>query len=361
MIYWLLFELGIDPRFTNVFKYQSFRSGLAALTAFIFVIFLGPKFIARMKAKQFGQAIRSDGPKSHLKKTGTPTMGGLLIIGALVFSTLLWGDLSNHYLIAILFLSIAFTAIGFLDDYLKVIRKDPKGLASRWKFLLQIVFALMTAIAIQFVQEGWSGQGILYFPFLKDFTLNIGLWYIGLTTLVIVASSNAVNLTDGLDGLAIGPCIVCCASFFLLTYLGGNLKFSDYLQIPYVPQLGELTVFCSAALGGAIAFLWFNSYPAEIFMGDVGSLSLGAILGTLAVLSKNELLFIILGGIFVFETVSVILQVASFKLTGKRIFRMAPIHHHFELKGWSEPKVIVRFWIISFALAVIALSTLKLR
>jgi len=361
MLYWLLYSFEHEFSFFNVFRYISFRSGMAAITAFLFVLFLGKPFIWLIRRKQYGQAVRDDGPQSHLKKQGTPTMGGVLIVLGLSVGTLLWGDLSNSYIWALLIITWAYALIGLIDDYKKVIKKDPKGLASRWKFRLQVVFGVVAAIILFHSQDGWSGQGLVFFPFFKNFTVDLGTWYIAFTVLAIVGSSNAVNLTDGLDGLAIGPSIVCAAAFFVLVYLGGNAVFANYLQIPHVPGIGELSIFCASMLAAGVAFLWFNTYPAQIFMGDVGALSLGGALGALATASKNEFLLVILGGIFVIETLSVIIQVASFKLTGKRVFKMAPLHHHFELLGWPEPKVIVRFWIISFVLAIAALSTLKLR
>lgn len=361
MLYWLLYSLESEYSIFNVFRYITFRSGMAALTAFLFVICFGRPFIDLIRRKQYGQAVRDDGPQTHLKKKGTPTMGGVLIIGGLSIGTLLWSDLSNMNVWLILAITWFYAGIGYLDDYFKVIRKDPKGLASRWKFRFQVISALIVAVGLYKIQAGWAGQGLLFFPFFKNFTLNLGAWYIAFTVFVIVGASNAVNLTDGLDGLAIGPSIMNGACFFGLCYLGGNAVFANYLQIPHVPGIGELGVYCASLVAAGVAFLWFNTYPAQIFMGDVGALSLGGAFGALAVASKNELLLVILGGVFVLETVSVILQVASFKLTGKRIFKMAPIHHHFELIGWPEPKVIVRFWIISFILGILALSTLKLR
>lgn len=361
MLYWLFYDQEHIWSAFNVFRYITFRSGMAALTALLFVLFCGQPFIRYIRRKQYGQAVRSDGPQAHLKKEGTPTMGGVLIVAGLSLGTLLWADLSNIYVWALLAITWLYALIGWLDDYKKVIRRDPKGLASRWKFRLQVIGALVVSLLLYRAQDGWGGQGHLYVPFFKNFFFNLGPWYIAFTVLTIVGASNAVNLTDGLDGLAIGPSIVCAASFFILTYLGGNVVFANYLQIPHVPGIGELAVFCASVMAAGMAFLWFNTYPAQIFMGDVGALSLGGALGALAVASKNEFLLVILGGIFVLETLSVILQVASFKLTGKRIFKMAPLHHHFELLGWPEPKVIVRFWIISFVLAVAALSTLKLR
>lgn len=354
MLYWLFDSF-------NLFRYITFRSGMAALTSLLFVLFFGKAYIRLIERKQYGQAVRSDGPQAHLKKEGTPTMGGVLIVAGLSLGTLLWSDLRNPYVWCLLVITWVYALIGWLDDYKKVIRRDPKGLASRWKFRLQVITGLFVAIAMYHIQDDWIGQGRLFVPFFKSFSFDLGAWYIALTVLTIVASSNAVNLTDGLDGLAIGPSIVCAASFFVLCYLGGNAVFAGYLQIPHVPGIGELAVFCASMMAAGVGFLWFNTYPAQIFMGDVGALSLGGALGALAVASKNEFLLVILGGIFVLETLSVILQVISFKSTGKRIFKMAPLHHHFELLGWQEPKVIVRFWIISFVLAIAALSTLKLR
>ncbi len=364
MLYSLLYALSDEFKLFNVIRYLSFRSGLAAVTSLLFVIVAGGPFIAWMKQRQFGQAIRTEGPQSHLKKGGTPTMGGLLIIVGSLLGTLLWSDLTNIYVWALCLILVVFGMVGFLDDYMKIIKKDPEGLASRWKFRLLFVGAMLVSFMIYVgadAQGVGGGQGALYFPFFKNLSLQMGPYYMLLSVLVMVGTSNAVNLTDGLDGLAIGPCIVNCAVFFILCYLGGSAVFAKYLQIPHVPGVGELAILCAALLGGGVAFLWFNAYPAQIFMGDVGALALGGALGALAVVSKNEILLILLGGVFVLETVSVILQVLSFKLRGKRIFRMAPIHHHFELMGWPEPKVIVRFWILSFILAIAALGTLKLR
>jgi len=357
----LLYSLADEFKIFNVLRYLSFRSGLAAVTSLVFLIIAGGPFIEWMKLRQFGQAIRQDGPQSHLKKIGTPTMGGVLILAGTFLGVLLWSDLTNFYVWALLLVLLIFGLVGFLDDYMKIIRKDPRGLASRWKLRLLFLGATLVSFIVYATSDGLASQGQLYFPFFKNLTLDLGPYYILLSVLVIVGASNAVNLTDGLDGLAIGPCIVNCAAFFILCYLGGNAVFAKYLQIPHVPGLGELVVVCAALLGGGVAFLWFNAYPAQIFMGDVGALALGGALGTLAVISKNEILLVLLGGVFVLETVSVILQVLSFKIRGKRIFRMAPIHHHFELLGWPEPKVIVRFWILSFILAIAALGTLKLR
>ncbi len=362
MLYWLFTEFFMSVPAFNVFRYITFRSGMAALTAFLIVLVFGRQYIRWIRNKQYGQAVRDDGPQSHLKKKGTPTMGGLLIIVGLSLGTLLWADLSNTYIWCFLLVTWLFGLVGWLDDYYKVIRKDPKGLASRWKLRYLFIGSLIVAMGLFRAQDSFDSiQGILYFPFFKHLTLDLGAWYIVFTVLVLVATSNAVNLTDGLDGLAIGPSVVCAAAFFVFCYLAGNTVFASYLQIPHVPQIGEGAIFCAAVMAAGIAFLWFNTYPAQIFMGDVGALALGGAIGALAVATKNEILLVILGAVFVFETLSVILQVISFKLTGKRIFKMAPIHHHFELSGWAEPKVIVRFWIISFVFAVLALSTLKLR
>lgn len=361
MLSWLLLSLESHASFLNVFRYITFRSGMAAVTGLLVVLFFGHAFIRLIKRLQYGQAVRDDGPQSHLKKQGTPTMGGLLIVAGFSLGTLLWADLTNIQVWMVLLVSWGYALVGFLDDYFKVIRKDPKGLASRWKFRLLVFFALIVSVVLYKSQDGSPLQGQLFFPFLKDLVVNLGPWYMALSVLVLVGTSNAVNLTDGLDGLAIGPAILCAGAFFILAYLGGNFVFSSYLQIPHVPGAGELAVFCAAMLGAGVGFLWFNTYPAQIFMGDVGALSLGGAIAALAVATKNEFLLVILGGIFVIETVSVIVQVVSFKITGKRVFRMAPLHHHFELMGWPEPKVIVRFWIVSFVLTVLALSALKLR
>ena len=343
-------------------RYISVRSGLAALSSFLFVLILGPYFIRFIQRRQFGQAVRLDGPQSHLKKEGVPTMGGFLILGGAIFGSLLWMDWSNFYLWAVIGLTMSYCLIGGYDDYLKVVRRDPEGLSSRWKFRAQYIFALVFMVAMyRYEASNTELAGEVYFPFFKNLILHLGPWTIPFGVFVLVANSNAVNLTDGLDGLAIGPCIVCFAAFFLLCYLGGHVNFAKYLQIPYVPKLGELTIFCASVFAAGIGFLWFNTYPAQIFMGDVGSLSLGGAIAALAIASKNEILLLILGGVFVVEALSVIMQVMSFKLTGKRIFKMAPLHHHFELMGWAEPKVIVRFWIISYVFAVLALGSLKLR
>jgi phospho-N-acetylmuramoyl-pentapeptide-transferase len=361
MLYWLLLKLQPQLSFLNVFRYITFRSGMGALTSFLVVILCGRPFIEWVKLRQYGQSIRTDGPQTHLKKQGTPTMGGLLIVSGLSVGTLLWGDLGNPYVWLVLLTTWSFALVGWLDDWKKITKKNSKGIPGKVRLLLEALFALIVSVGIYYVQKDTPLEGLLYFPFLKKFTLNFGWGYVLFSVLVIVGTANAVNLTDGLDGLAIGPSIVCAGVFFVLAYLGGNIMYAEYLQIPHVAGSGELGVFCASLVAAGVAFLWYNSYPAQIFMGDVGSLSLGGALGALAVSSKNELLLVVMGGVFVVETMSVMIQVFWFKRTGKRIFKMAPIHHHFELLGWPEPKVIVRFWIVSFILGILALSTLKLR
>lgn len=344
----------------QVFKYLTFRGILGVLTALIICLLFGPYMIRRLNYHQIGQSIRDDGPESHLSKSGTPTMGGALILVAIMVSALLWSDLSNRYVWTVLIVTAIFGAVGWVDDYRKVIEKNSKGLPARWKYFWQSVAGLGAAIFL-YSQATIPEETQLFLPFLKDFALDLGIFYIVLTYFVIVGSSNAVNLTDGLDGLAIMPTVMVGAALGIIAYIVGNTTFTNYLFIPYIPGAGELVVFCGALGGAGLGFLWFNTYPAQIFMGDVGALALGAALGTVAVITRHEIVFFIMGGIFVLETVSVILQVASFKLTGRRIFRMAPIHHHFELKGWPEPRVIVRFWIITVMLVLFGLATLKLR
>jgi phospho-N-acetylmuramoyl-pentapeptide-transferase len=309
---------------------------------------------------QIGQTVRDDGPESHLSKSGTPTMGGILILASIVVSVLLWGDLTNVYVWVVLFVVVSFGLIGFVDDYRKVVRKDANGLIARWKYFWQTVLGLTTAIFLyQYAQS--PDETALIIPFVKDVLPQLGIFYVLMTYFVIVGTSNAVNLTDGLDGLAIVPTIMVASAFAIFAYVTGNINFSSYLNIPHIAMTSELVVVCTAIVGAGLGFLWFNTYPAQVFMGDVGSLSLGAGLGVIAVLVRQELVLFIMGGVFVMETVSVILQVGSYKLRGQRIFRMAPIHHHYELKGWPEPRVIVRFWIISLVLVLIGLATLKLR
>lgn len=344
----------------QVFQYLTFRGILGVMTALGVCLVFGPTIIQRLNYHQIGQAVRNDGPESHLSKSGTPTMGGALILVSIILSTLLWGDLQNAYVWTVLIVTIIFGAVGWVDDYRKVIEKNSRGLPAGWKYFWQSVAGLGAAIFL-YSQAATPAETQLFLPFLKDFALDLGVFYIVLTYFVIVGSSNAVNLTDGLDGLAIMPTVMVGSALGIIAYLVGNVSFSNYLFIPYIAGSGELVVFCGAMAGAGLGFLWFNTYPAQIFMGDVGALALGAALGTVAVIIRHEIVFFIMGGIFVLETVSVILQVASFKLTGKRIFRMAPIHHHFELKGWPEPRVIVRFWIITVMLVLFGLATLKLR
>ncbi|WP_025821036.1 phospho-N-acetylmuramoyl-pentapeptide-transferase [Shewanella marina] len=344
----------------NVFSYLTFRAILGLLTALLFSLWWGPKLIERLQLLQIGQVVRNDGPESHFSKRGTPTMGGLLILAAVFLSVLLWGDLSSQYVWVMLFVLGSFGLIGFIDDYRKVVRKDTKGLIARWKYLWQSVAALVVAIYLYAFAQN-PGETQLVVPFFKDVMPQLGLVFIVLAYFTIVGSSNAVNLTDGLDGLAIMPTVMVAAAFALIAYLSGHAQFASYLHIPHLPGSGELVIVCTAIVGAGLGFLWFNTYPAQVFMGDVGSLSLGAALGAMAVLVRQEILLVIMGGVFVMETVSVILQVGSFKLRGQRIFRMAPIHHHYELKGWPEPRVIVRFWIISIFLVLLGLATLKLR
>ncbi|MFZ5570577.1 MAG: phospho-N-acetylmuramoyl-pentapeptide-transferase [Thermodesulfobacteriota bacterium] len=359
MIYHFLYPLHTVVTAFNVFRYITFRTIYASLTAFLICFFLGPWVIRTLAKLQIGQYVRKDGPQSHFDKAGTPTMGGLLIMAAVIAATLLWTDLGNFYIWIILLISVGFTAIGFMDDYLMQIKKQSKGLSARGKFYLQVVVALACAVLLQFNPEFNTRVTV---PFFKTISPDLGYGYILFAVFVIVGTSNAVNLTDGLDGLAIGPVLISAVTYMVFAYLAGHARMATYLQIPHVPGSGEITVFCGALAGAALGFLWFNTYPAQIFMGDVGSLPLGAILGTVAVITKQEILLVIVGGLFVVEALSVIFQVGFFKMTnGRRIFRMAPLHHHFELKGWPEPKVIVRFWIIAIALALISMSTLKLR
>jgi phospho-N-acetylmuramoyl-pentapeptide-transferase len=346
--------------FFNVFQYITLRSILAVLTALGISLMLGPLMIRRLTELKIGQSIREDGPQSHLVKAGTPTMGGALILLAIAVSTLLWGDLSNHYIWIVLFVTLGSGLVGGIDDYIKLKYGNSKGLSAKMKYLSLSLIAFIAA-TILFITANTAVETTLYFPILKDWFWDMGWLFIPWTYLVIVGSSNAVNLTDGLDGLAIMPTIMVAAALGIFAYLTGNIVFASYLGIPYVHNVGEITIFCGTIFGAGLGFLWFNSYPAQVFMGDVGALALGAALGVIAVVIRQEIVLAIMGGIFVMEAVSVILQVASFKMTGRRIFRMAPIHHHFELKGWAEPKVIVRFWIITIILVLIGLATLKVR
>lgn len=360
MLFWLADLLKEHIGAFGVVRYLSFRAILGVLTALGLSMLLGPWMIRKLVALQVGQAIRDDGPRSHLSKSGTPTMGGALILFSIGLSTLLWGDLTNKYVLVVLGVTFLFGLIGWVDDYRKVVEKNPRGLPAKWKYFWQSVFGLGTASVLYFTAT-LPVETTLYFPFLKNAALELGVFYVLTTYFMVVGFSNAVNLTDGLDGLAIMPTVMVGAALGVIAYLSGNVNFSNYLHIAYVPGVGEVVVFCAALVGAGLGFLWFNTHPAQVFMGDVGALALGAALGVIAVMTRHEIVFFIMSGIFVMETVSVILQVASFKLTGRRIFRMAPLHHHFELKGWPEPRVIVRFWIISVMLVLFGLATLKLR
>jgi len=344
----------------NVFSYLTLRSILAALTALLISFLVGPTMIRKLAEHQVGQRVRSDGPQTHLSKAGTPTMGGALILVAIVAATLLWADLANRFVWITLGVTVAFGLIGFWDDYLKLVVGDSRGLIARYKYFWQSVAGLGAAIAL-YVTARNEIETTLIVPFFKDFVLPLGPLFIVLAYFVIVGSSNAVNLTDGLDGLAIMPAVLVAGALGVFAYASGNVLFANYLGIPYIAGTGEVLVICAAIFGAGLGFLWFNTYPAQVFMGDIGALALGAALGVIAVIVRQEIVLFIMGGVFVMETVSVILQVGSFKLRGKRIFRMAPIHHHFELKGWAEPKVIVRFWIITVILVLVGLATLKLR
>jgi phospho-N-acetylmuramoyl-pentapeptide-transferase len=345
----------------RVFSYLTLRGILAAITALLIALLVGPYMIRALTSRQIGQHVRDLGPKSHLSKQGTPTMGGALILVAMLASTLLWADLSNRYVWIVVGVTLAFGLIGFYDDYLKLVVGNSKGLAARWKYLLQSIAGLAAAIALYFSASVPAALD-LFVPFFKDVAIPLGAFgFVVLSYFVIVGASNAVNLTDGLDGLAIMPAVMVAGALGVFAYASGNAIFANYLLIPHVAGAGEVLIVCTTLVGAGLGFLWFNSYPAQVFMGDVGALALGAALGTLAVVVRQEIVLFVMGGVFVLETVSVILQVASFKLTGKRIFRMAPIHHHFELKGWPEPKVIVRFWIITVILVLAGLATLKIR
>ena len=360
MLYWLSEYLQEYLRSFAVFQYLTVRAILGVLTALGISLLLGPWFIRRLTELRIGQSVRNDGPQSHLSKSGTPTMGGALILSAIFIATLLWADLSNRYVWVVLIVTAIFGAVGWVDDYRKVAKRDSRGLPARWKYFWQSVAGFGAAIFLYCTAQS-PVETLLFIPFFKNVALDLGIFYIVFTYFVIVGTSNAVNLTDGLDGLAIMPSVMVAGALALIAYLSGHSQFAQYLQIAYIPGAGELAVFCCALVGAGLGFLWFNTYPAQVFMGDVGALALGAALGLIAVIVRHEIVLFIMGGIFVLETVSVILQVASFKLTGRRIFRMAPIHHHFELKGWPEPRVIVRFWIITLVLVLIGLATLKLR
>jgi phospho-N-acetylmuramoyl-pentapeptide-transferase len=345
----------------NVFSYLTLRAILAALTALVLSFVVGPWMIRKFTQRQIGQQVRDDGPQSHLSKKGTPTMGGALILVAIAVGTLLWADLRNRFVWVTLIVTLAFGLIGFWDDYLKLVVGNSRGLIARYKYSWQSVVALGCALVLYYTHKV-PAETALYVPFFKSVAIPLGaIGFIVLTYFVLVGTSNAVNLTDGLDGLAIMPAVLVGGALGVFAYVTGNSVFSNYLGIPYVPGTGELLVFCAALVGAGLGFLWFNTYPAQVFMGDIGALALGAALGVVAVIVRQEIVLFIMGGVFVMETVSVMLQVGSFKLRGKRIFKMAPIHHHFELKGWAEPKVIVRFWIITVILVLVGLATLKVR
>ncbi len=359
MFYEFIYPFHDQFSFLNIFRYITFRTIYGGLTAFIICLILGPFAIRLLSTMQIGQIIQTDGPQTHLEKQGTPTMGGILILFSVLASTFLWGNLSNHYVGILILTTILFGAIGFIDDYLMQVKKRNMGFTARGKFTLQVGFSLVIAWLIYQCPDF---NTTLTIPFFKNFSPELGIWYIPFACLVIVGTSNAVNLTDGLDGLAIGPFIVASVTYMLFAYVAGHNQFADYLHIRHITSAGEVCVICGVLAGAGMGFLWFNAHPAQVFMGDSGSLPLGAILGTIAIVTKQEILLLIVGGLFVIEALSVIIQVSYFKLTkGKRIFRMAPLHHHFELKGWHESKVIVRFWIISITLALISLSTLKIR
>ncbi len=360
MLY-LLSELSSQFNVLNVFRYLTFRAGGSVLTALIVAFVFGPAIIRWLKSKQgYGQPIRTDGPQSHLVKQGTPTMGGVMMLLGIGIATLLWADLSNHYVWIALFVTMSYGFIGFMDDYLKVTKRSVGGLKGRLKLVAEIVVA---GIAVYWISALSTPvlHDRLAVPFFKDVLFDLGLFYIPFGIFVMVGAANSVNLTDGLDGLAIVPVMIASGVFVIIAYLIGNLVFANYLQVNYVPGAGELAVFCGAVVGAGLGFLWFNAPPAMVFMGDTGSLAMGGALGSVAVVTKHEIVLGIVGGLFVLETVSVIVQVASFKLTGKRVFRMAPLHHHYEEKGWAESTVVIRFWIIAFILAVAGLATLKLR
>lgn len=358
MLYHLLYPLGTEYIVFNVFKYITFRTFCALVTAMIIYFSFGARWIAYLKARQFGQIIREDGPKSHHEKKNTPTMGGVLVMTSLLVSTLLWCDLKNHFVWVCLAVMVGFGLVGLVDDYKKIVKKNVLGFRGQYKIVFEVAICLAAGLYLY-------GNGLLdtrlHFPFFKDFIPDISVFYLYLMVLVVVGSANAVNLTDGLDGLVTVPSILAFFSYGILAYATGNVIISEYLQLPYVPGAGELSIICGGIIGALVGFLWFNAHPAEIFMGDVGALGMGGLLGVISLITKSEILLVLIGGIYVIETVSVIVQVASFKLRGKRIFRMAPLHHHFELLGWKESKIIVRFWIMSFILCLLALATLKLR
>lgn len=362
MLYHLLFPLSEHISGLNLFRYITFRAAGATITAIIICLFLGPFFIRLLRKYQVAERIREEGPSSHKVKEGTPTMGGLIILAGIIIPTLLWAQLTNFYILSLLVVTLWLGVIGFMDDYLKAMKRQPKGLVARKKLVGQILLGLVFAFVLQYVAPSGQYDGTTGIPFFKNYVLNLGILYIPWVAFVLTSASNAVNLTDGLDGLAIGLSGICFAAFVGFVYVSGRMDYSNYLQIEYFPGAGELAVYCGAAVGSVLGFLWFNSYPATVFMGDTGSLALGGALGAVAVLIKKELLLVIVGGVFVIEALSVIIQVLSYKYRGKkRVFRMAPLHHHFELLGWAESKVVVRFWILGALCALFTLATLKIR
>ncbi len=361
MLYHLLYPLHTEYSFLNVFRYVTFRTASATLTALAISFVIGPWLIARLRQFQIGQHIRQEGPETHHSKAGTPTMGGVLILTAIVVPTLLWANLTNVFVWVALGTTVAFGLIGFTDDYLKIVRKQSKGLSARAKILLQTSCAVVIGLLLYDMSQHGDYSTVVLFPFFKNIRPELGWLFVPFAILLLVGASNAVNLTDGLDGLAIGTVLIAAAAFTVLTYVTGHAQFSAYLDLIRIPRIWELTIFGGAMVGASLGFLWFNCYPAQLFMGDVGSLALGSAIGTVALLIKQEILLVLVGGVFVLEALSVIVQVSSFKLTGKRVFRMAPLHHHFELAGWSEPKIIIRFWILGIMFALASLTTLKLR
>ncbi len=360
MLLWLTEYLTQFDSGFNVFGYLTLRIILGVLTSLFVSFIFGPYLIQHLTNKQIGQSVRDDGPETHFEKAGTPTMGGLLILISITFSTLCWADINNRYVLVVLIVTLLFGVIGLIDDYKKVINNDPKGLSAKYKYLAQSIVGLGAGVYL-YQSATLAVETQLIVPFVKSFVFDMGWLYVVLTYFVIVGSSNAVNLTDGLDGLAILPTVLVAGALAIFAYATGHIRFAEYLSIPYVPGVGEVAIFCGAIAGAGLGFLWFNTYPAQVFMGDIGALSLGAALGVVAVVVRQELALFIMGGVFVVETISVILQVVSYKLTGKRIFKMAPLHHHYELKGWPEPRVIVRFWIITVILVLIGLASLKIR
>jgi phospho-N-acetylmuramoyl-pentapeptide-transferase len=360
MLLWLSEWLANYFHVFHVFQYLTLRAILGILTALVMALLFGPSIIRQLSSHHVGQVVRNDGPQTHLSKAGTPTMGGTLVIISVIISTLLWSDLSNRYVWLVLLITLGFGAIGYWDDYRKLVLKHSRGMPARQKYLYQSLLGLGAAVYL-YLSASLPAETQLVLPFFKNLSIAMGPFFIIFTYFVIVGSSNAVNLTDGLDGLAIMPAVMISGALGVFAYATGNFHYASYLAIPYVPGVGEVVIFCGSLAGAGLGFLWFNTYPAQVFMGDVGALALGAALGMIAVIVRQEIVFFVMSGIFVLETVSVILQVSSYKLTGKRIFKMAPIHHHFELKGWPEPRVIVRFWIITFVLVLCGLATLKLR